>query len=92
MAEYNILTEQRLEIYKDLSHKIWQRVITYQAAGLVPRTVWIDEPLLPDAVFAAKNPGKPVPADVQAQGDKVRRVAFEADIARISQAPGPRTI
>lgn len=92
MVEYSILTEQRLEIYKDVSTKVWQRVITYQTEGFAPRTVWIDEDHLPDAVYAAKNPGKPVPADLQAQGDKIRRAAFDADIAKIKNSPQPRKI
>jgi hypothetical protein len=92
VVEYNILSEQRLEIYKDLQTKIWQRVITYQTEGFAPRTVWIDEALLPDAVYEGKYPGKPVPPDLQAKGDAVRRAAFDADIAKIKLAPGPRKI
>ena len=92
MVEYNILTEQRLEIYRSAELKGWQRAITYQTEGFAPRTVWIDEEKLPDAVWEAKNPGKPVPADLQAQGDKVRRATFDADIARIKAAPQARKI
>jgi len=92
VVEYNILTEQRLEIYKDVSIKIWQRVITYQTEGFAPRTVWIDEDKLADAVFEAKNPGKPIPANIQTQGDAVRRAAFDADIARIKAVPQARKI
>ena len=92
MVEYSILTEQRLEIYKDVSTKIWQRVITYQTEGFAPRTVWIDEDKLADAVYEVKNPGKPVPANIQAQGDAVRRAAFDADIAKIKASPQARKI
>jgi len=92
VVEYSILTEQRLEIYKSADAKTWQRVITYQTEGFAPRTVWIDEDHLPDAVWQVKNPGRPVPADIQAQGDKVRRAAFDADIAKIKASPQPRKI
>ena len=92
MVEYSILTEQRLEIYKDISTKAWQRVITYQTEGFAPRTVWIDEDKLVDAVYEGKNPGKPIPANIQTQGDAVRRAAFDTDIARIKAAPQARKI
>jgi len=92
MADYTILSEQRLEIYKDINTKIWQRVITYQAEGFAPRTVWIDESALPDAVWQLKNSGKTVPSDIQAQSDKIRRAYFDADIAKIKSTPAPRKI
>jgi hypothetical protein len=91
-VEISILSESEIEIYPSPGTKLKQRVITYQAEGLAPRTVWIDSVKLPDAVYAQANPGKPIPADVQAKGDAIRRAAAEADIAKIKAAPAPRKI
>ncbi len=92
MAEISILSEHEIEVYTTPDKRVKQRVITYQVEGFVPRTLWIDSDKLPDAAYALKNPGKPVPADVQAKGDAVRRAAVEADISRLKQAPQPRKI
>jgi hypothetical protein len=67
-------------------------VITYQATGLAPRTIWVNSDQLPDIAYQAKNPGKPVPADVQAAGDKIRRTLIEADIAKIAKVSPSRKI
>lgn len=90
--EFSILSEHEIEIYSSPDVKVKQRVITYQAEGLAPRTIWLDAPTLPDAVYQAKNPGKAVPAEIQAKGDALRRAAMEADIARVKSMPGPRKI
>ena len=92
MAEYSILSEQQIETYKTPTEKIKQQVITYQTTGLAPRTVWLDSASLPDIAWQTKNPGKPVPADLQQQGDKVRRAAFDADVAKIAKAAPARKI
>jgi len=92
MAEISILSEHEIETYTTPDRRVKQRVITYQVAGMAPRTVWVDADKLPDAVFQAKNPGKPVPADIQVKGDAVRRAAIEAEIAKITQAAPPRKI
>ena len=90
--EIKILTESEIGIYVTPDKKTLQRVITYQAEGFAPRTIWLDSDKLPDAAFVINNPGKPVPKMLQDQGDKLRRAAIEADIAKIKTAPGPRTI
>ena len=92
MAEIRILTEIQIETYRNPNERIKQQVITYQYDTLAPRTIWIDAAVLPDVAYELKNPGKPVPADVRAQGDKARRERIEAEIAKISQATKPRTI
>jgi len=92
MAEISILSEHEIEVYATPDRRVKQRVIIYQVEGFAPRTLWVDSDKLPDAAYILKNPGKPVPPDVQARGDAVRRAAAEADIARIKQAPGPRKI
>ncbi len=90
--EIKILSETEIEIYSTPDKRIKQRVMTYQAEGFAPRTVWLDAPKLPDVVWQAANPGKPLPAEVQAKGDAIRRAAAEADIAKLKTAPGPRSI
>ncbi len=90
--ELSIISETEIEAYTTPDKRVKQRVVTYQAEGMAPRTLWIDSEKLPDAAFALKNPGKPVPADIQAKGDTIRRAAIEADIARIKAAPQPRKI
>ena len=90
--EIKILSEPEIEIYATPDKKIKQRVMTYQAEGYAPRTIWIDSDKLPDIVYQAKNPGKPVPADIQAKGDALRRAAAEADIAKLKEAPQSRKI
>ncbi len=92
MAAIKIISEVEMGVYSTPDHRTLQRVITYQAEGLAPRTLWLDSEKLPDAAYALKNPGKPVPPNIQAAGDQIRRAAIEADIAKIKTAPGPRTI
>ncbi len=92
MAEYTILSELSIEVYRTPGNKIRQQVITYQTEGFAPRTVWLDSSLLPDVVYQLANPGKGIPADIQAKGDAVRRAAFDADIAKIKLAAPPRKI
>jgi hypothetical protein len=91
-VEISVLSENEIETYSTPDRKVKQRVIVYQAEGLAPRTLWIDSEKLPDVAWQLKNPLKPVPADVQAKGDAVRRAACEADIARLKQVPPPRKI
>ena len=90
--ELQILSETEIEIYSMPDKRVKQRVVTYLAEGLAPRTVWIPADQLPDAVYQAKNPGKTIPADIITQGDVVRRKLIEADIARIGKAPQARKI
>ena len=92
MAEYTILSEQSIEVYRTPGNKVRQQVITYQAEGFAPRTVWLDSSTLPDVVYQLANPGKAVPANVQAAGDAMRRAAFDADIAKIKASAPPRRI
>lgn len=92
MADIDILTENEIEIYTTPETKVKQRVITYQVEGMAPRTVWVDRSKLPDLAWQDKNPGKPIPADIQKQGDAVRRQAIEADIEKVRRAPKPRRI
>ncbi len=90
--EISILSEHEIEVYSTPDKRVKQRVITYQVEGFAPRTLWLDSEKLPDVVWQKTNPGKPVPADVQAKGDALRRAAIEADIARLKTAPQPRKI
>ncbi len=90
--EIKILSETEIEIYSTPDKRIKQRVMTFQAEGFAPRTVWLDAPKLPDAAWMLANPGKPVPAKIQAEGDAIRRAAAEADIAKLKTAPAPRQI
>lgn len=92
MVDIDILTENEIEIYTKPDVKVKMRVITYQVEGMAPRTVWVDRSKLPELAYQDKNPGKPVPAEVQKQGDLVRRQAIEADIERLNQAPKPRRL
>jgi hypothetical protein len=92
VGEIKIIAETQIETFTGPGLKAKQQVITYQVEGLAPRTVWVDSTTLPDITWRAKNPGKPVPVDVQAAGDKVRRSLIEAEISKISKAPGPRSI
>jgi len=91
-VEIKILTESEIGIYLTPDKKTMQRVITYQTTGFAPRTIWLDSDKLPDAAYLLAHPGTPVPKALQDQGDKLRRAAIEADIARIKNSPGPRTI
>lgn len=90
--EISIIAEHEIEVYTTPDKRVKQRVITYQVEGFAPRTLWLDSEKLPDAAYALKNPGKPVPADIQAKGDSVRRAAIEADIAELQKAAQPRKI
>lgn len=90
--EIEILSEHEIEVYTTPEKRVKQRVITYKVEGLAPRTLWLDSEKLPDAAYQLKNPGKAVPADIQAKGDAVRRQAIEADIARLKELPQPRKI
>ncbi len=90
--EISILTEHEIEVYTTPDLKVKQRVITYKIEGFAPRTLWLDSAKLPDAAYQMANLGKPVPAEVQAKGDMVRRKAIEADIERLKQVPQPRKI
>ena len=90
--EIQILSENQIEVYATPDKKVKQRVIVYQAEGFAPRTLWIDADKLPDAAWMLANPGKKLPADVQAKGDAVRRAAAEADIAKLKIVPPPRKI
>lgn len=90
--EINILSETEIEVYTTPDKRVKQRVLTYLVEGFAPRTLWLDADKLPDVAWGMANPGKPVPADVQAKGDAVRRAAIEADIARLKQVPQPRKI
>lgn len=92
MAELKIISETEIETYATPNTKIRQRVITYQAEGFAPRTMWIDADKLADAVWLKANPGKPVPAAELAKGDAIRRATAEADIAKLKQAVAPRKI
>ena len=90
--DISILSETEIEIYTTPEKRVKQRVITYQVEGFAPRTLWLDSEKLPDAAYQLKNPGKTVPADIQAKGDQVRRAAIEADIARLQKTAQPRKI
>lgn len=90
--EISIVSESELETYVTPERKVKVRHIIYEAEGFAPRSIWIDSEKLPDVVWQAKNPGKPVPAEVQARGDSVRRASAEADIAKIKLAPKARKI
>ncbi len=90
--EIEILSEHEIEIYTAPDIKMKQRVVTYKIEGFAPRTLWLDSEKLPDAAWQLKNPGKPVPVDILAKGDMVRRKAIEADIERLKQVPQPRKI
>ena len=90
--ELSILSEHEIEVYTTPDKRVKQRVVTYLAEGFAPRTIWLDSEKLPDAAWQLKNPGKPVPADVQAKGDAVRRAAIEADLAKLQQVAQPRKI
>lgn len=90
--DIKILSETEIEVFNSPTTSIKQRVITYQAPGLAPRTVWIDSPKLPDIVWSKDNPGKTVPSDIQAKGDALRRAMIEADINKVAKVQGPRSI
>lgn len=90
--EIQVLSEHEIEVYTTPEKRVKQRVITYQVEGMAPRALWLDSEKLPDAAWQLKNPGKPVPPDIQAKGDAVRRKAIEADIERLKQVPQPRKI
>lgn len=90
--EISILSETEIEVYTTPDKRVKQRVLTYLVEGFAPRTLWLDAAKLPDVAYQLANPSKPVPADVQAKGDALRRAAIEADIARLKQAPQPRKI
>ncbi len=90
--ELSIISETEIEAYTTPDKRVKQRVITYQAEGMAPRTLWIDSEKLPDAAFLLASPPKKITPDIQAKGDAVRRAAIEADIARLKAAPQPRKI
>jgi hypothetical protein len=92
MADIKILNEHEITIYPLPDKPTKQRVILYQSAGLAPRTLWLDSDKIPDAAWQLANPGKPVPKDIQAKGDAIRRAAIEADVAKISQNSQARSI
>lgn len=90
--EIKILSEHEITIYPLPDKPTRQRVITYQAEGLAPRTIWLDSVKLPDAAWQLDNPGKPVPKDLQTKGDQLRRAAIEANVNQIKAAPQARSI
>jgi hypothetical protein len=92
MAEIKVLNEHEITIYPLPDKPTKQRVITYQAEGLAPRTLWLDSDKIPDAAWQLANPGKLVPKDLQTKGDLVRRAAIEADVAMIKQRSQVRSI
>lgn len=92
MAEISLLSESQIETYVSPDRKVRQQVITYQVAGMAPRTIWVESDKLPDVVYRAEHQGKAPPPAVQAQGDAVRRAAIEVELAKIGQAAGPRKI
>jgi len=91
-VELEILSEQEIEIFTTPEKRIKQRVITYKAEGLAPRTLWLDSSKLADAKYQLDNPGKPVPPEVQAKGDATRKAAIMADIKLQSTLPQPRRL
>lgn len=92
MPEVEILEEHEVELYTTPDTKVKQRVITYKAEGLAPRTLWLDSVKLADAKYSLDNPGKAIPPEVQAKGDATRKAAIMADIKRRTQAPPPRKL
>ncbi len=92
MVDLRILSETEIETYSTPDTKLKRRVITYQAEGFAPRTIWLDADKLPDVVWQKANQAKPIPADVQVKGDILRRKAAEADLDTIKTAPQPRKI
>ena len=92
MPEVEILDEHEVEIYTSPETKVKQRVITYKAEGLAPRTIWLDSSKLADAKYQLENPGKSVPPEIQAKGDATRKTAIMADIKRMSTLPPARKL
>ena len=92
MPELEITSEVEVEVYTSPEKRVKQRIITYKAEGLAPRMITIDSENLADAKFQLESPGKPVPPELQAKGDAVRKKAIEADIKRISTIPAARKL
>ncbi len=92
MVEITILSENPIVDYVSPDQQVRKQLIMYQVEGWALRQVRIDTDKLPDVVFRQKNPGKAVPASVQAEGDKMRRATIEAEIAKLTACPGPRRI
>jgi hypothetical protein len=92
VPEIEILSEQEIEIYSAPGKQVKQRVITYKAEGLAPRTLWLDSSKLADAKYQLDNPGKPIPPEVQTKGDAARKAAIMADIKRQSELPQARKL
>ena len=92
MAEVRILAESIVDTYPAPDRRVRETMITYQAEGMAPRLIAVESDKLPDYTYRVANPGKPVPADVQAKGDTVRKQAIDADMAKLKQAPQPRRI
>ena len=67
--------------------------LTYQANTAPPRTVWVDESKLPDAIFRRTHPeAAAVPPELIRQGDEARREAIRADIKKRAAVGPSRTL
>jgi len=67
--------------------------LTYQVDMGPPRTVWIDQVLLPDLIYLAAHPDvTEAPADLVRQGDEARKAAIRADIEKRAKRPPTRTL
>jgi hypothetical protein len=91
-VDIKILQETQIETYDTPGHKVKQEAIIFQAEGMAPQQIWLDSEKIPDVAYQLKNPGKPVPPDIQTAGDKVRRAAIEAKVNQLKAVPGPRSI
>ena len=67
--------------------------LTYQVDSGPPRTVWIPEDDLPDAIYLRLHPDGPAaPPEVVRQGDVARKKAIRADIDKRRAQPPGRTL
>ena len=92
MIEITIDRENEIEVYITPERKTKMRMITFLAEGYAPQLMEIDRDKLPDLAWQDKNPGKPIPAEVQKQGDRVRYDAANAKLAELAKAPKPRRL
>lgn len=88
-----IISETPQVVFPKPGEAVTQIALTYQVDTGPPRTVWIDQVMLPDLLYLATHPeATEAPADLVRQGDEHRRAAIKADIEKRAKRPPTRTL
>ena len=88
-----IISETPQVVFPRPGEAVTQIALTYQVDTGPPRTVWIDQVLIPDLVYLAAHPeAAEAPPDLVRQGDEARKAAIKADIEKRAKRPPTRTL